>query len=172
MRLSIRTLTLPAVAACLALLAAAPGAAAAPQDRDRGPDIGIGIGIGIDLDLGNLLGGSYRSARLTGAAEVPGPGDPDGRGTARVVVGYDEVCVSLAVTRIGTPTAAHVHRGAAGTAGPVALELRTPGNGRSRTCTDVDPDLARELRRSPSQFYVNVHNAEYPAGAVRGQLRR
>ncbi|MGW0523800.1 hypothetical protein, partial [Crossiella sp. NPDC003009] len=86
MRLSIRTLTLPAVAACLALLAAAPGAAAAPQDRDRGPDLGIGIGIGIDLDLGNLLGGAYRSAWLTGATEVPGPGDPDGRGTARVLV--------------------------------------------------------------------------------------
>ncbi|GAA2808489.1 hypothetical protein GCM10010452_41340 [Crossiella cryophila] len=175
MRMSIRTLAIPAATACLALLAAAPGAAAATaQDRDRGPDvgIGIGIGIGIDLDLGNLLGGgSCESAWLTGAAEVPGPGDPDGRGTAQVRIGHREVCVSLSVSRIGAPTAAHIHRGKSGTAGPVALHLKTPVEGRSRTCTDVDPALARELKRTPGQFYVNVHNTEYPAGAVRGQLR-
>ncbi|WP_086789501.1 CHRD domain-containing protein, partial [Crossiella equi] len=158
-----------AAALCAASLAVTPAASAAPRDRDLGLDIGIGI----DLDLGGLLGGgAYRSAWLTGAAEVPGPGDPDGRGTARVHVGHDEVCIALAVTRIGTPTAAHVHRGAAGTAGPVALVLNTPTDGRSRTCADIAPELARELRRTPGQFYVNVHTAEFPAGAVRGQLRR
>ena len=109
---------------------------------------------------------------LTGAAEVPGPGDPDGTGTATVTVNVSkkEVCYQLQVSGIATPTAAHIHAGAAGVAGPVVVGLATPTTGSSQGCATVSARLAAQLLARPQRYYVNVHNAEYPAGAVRGQL--
>ena len=68
-------------------------------------------------------------------------------------------------------TAAHIHVGGPDVAGPVVLGLTPPTDGRSTGCAqDVDPMLIRELLRNPRGYYVNVHNAEYPGGAIRGQL--
>jgi hypothetical protein len=38
--------------------------------------------------------------------------------------------------------------------------------------TGVDRALVRAIRTGPSAFYTNLHNAEFPAGAIRGQLHR
>ena len=113
------------------------------------------------------------SATLTGAAEVPGPGDTDGSGTAsiRLNQGQKQVCFDLSVSNIATATAAHIHRGATTAAGPVVVTLTAPATGTSTGCVDnVSEELIKELRQSPENFYVNVHNAEFPNGAVRGQL--
>lgn len=110
---------------------------------------------------------------LTGLQEVPGPGDPDGTGTAELRVDpAGRVCWDLFVRQVDPATAAHIHRGAAGTAGPPVITLPTPGaDGRSRGCAEIDPALAREIAVQAYNFYVNVHTAAFPAGAVRGQLR-
>lgn len=110
---------------------------------------------------------------LTGLQEVPGPGDPDGTGTARIRVnpGDGQLCWDLYVRQIGPATAAHIHRGAAGSAGPPVVTLTTPDQaGRSEGCATLEQPLAREIAWRGHEFYVNVHNAEYPAGAIRGQL--
>lgn len=114
-------------------------------------------------------------ADLTGAAEVPGPGDPDGAGIA--TLDWDDeseqLCYALAIDDIDPATAAHVHRGAAGEAGPPVVTLETPGvDGGSDGCVEISNALRTELRENPGGFYVNVHNDAYPAGAVRGQLER
>ncbi|MDT0166613.1 CHRD domain-containing protein [Actinotalea sp. AC32] len=116
------------------------------------------------------VGGRPFTVELTGAAEVPGPGDPDGSGTATLTVnpGRGEVCWSIDVSDIADPLAAHIHVGAVDVAGPVVVPLDPNAPG----CATVDRELAREIVRDPSAYYVNVHNAEYPAGAVRGQLDR
>ena len=112
-------------------------------------------------------------ATLTGAAEVPGPGDPDGSGRAEVSIAdrIDEFCYEIKdVANIQPATMAHVHRGAAGVAGPVVVTLETPTDGHSQACQKVDEAIADEIEANPASFYVNVHNAEYPNGAIRGQL--
>ncbi|MEO7711859.1 MAG: CHRD domain-containing protein [Gemmatimonadaceae bacterium] len=118
-------------------------------------------------------GGRLLTATLTGASEVPGPGDPDGTGTARVTVnaGQGLVCYELRVANIAPATAAHIHEAPAGTAGPVRVTLKAPSTGMSSGCVTVSREFAKELAADPSDYYVNVHNAQFPAGAVRGQLQ-
>jgi CHRD domain len=114
------------------------------------------------------------STTLTGAAEIPGPGDPDGSGTATLTVnpGLGQICYELTVSGIAPATAAHIHVGAAGVAGPVVVPLAPPTDGTSSGCAEVSRELALAILKSPSDYYVNVHNAEFPAGAVRGQLSK
>jgi hypothetical protein len=111
---------------------------------------------------------------MNGLQEVPGPGDADGNGTVEinVVPTQGQVCWNLYARQIDAATAAHIHRGAEGIAGPVVLTLTTPdAAGHSQGCATVDPALAREIGYQGHLFYVNVHNAAHPSGAIRGQLR-
>jgi hypothetical protein len=119
-------------------------------------------------------GGRKLQTPLTGAAEVPGPGDPDGGGTATVTVnpGQGRICYEIVVTNIGAATAAHIHEAPAGVAGPVVVGLQAPSDGDSKACVDVTNALALEILKAPADYYVNVHNAEFPGGAVRGQLAK
>jgi hypothetical protein len=120
-------------------------------------------------------GGRPLSAVLLGANEVGG-GDPDGSGMANVTLnqGQGEVCFNLSHENIATPTRAHIHRGAAGVNGPIVVAFfdfvdPPPSQG----CVgDIDKDLIKEIRQNPESFYVNVHNADFPGGAIRGQLEK
>ena len=109
---------------------------------------------------------------LTGAAEVPGPGDPDGTGTVTVTLnpGKGEVCYELTVDKIAAANAAHIHSGAVDKAGPPVVMLTAPANGSSKGCATLERDKVLDIIKNPANYYVNVHNAEYPDGAVRGQL--
>lgn len=112
-----------------------------------------------------------RQATLTGAQEPDG-GDPNGRGQFTWSLDGTRLCYVLTVKRVDAPAAAHIHRGRAGVAGAVRVTLETPTPRSSAACTEVSASLATHLRDHPRRFYVNVHNAAYPAGAVRGQLQR
>ena len=112
-----------------------------------------------------------RQTTLTGAAEVPDSGDPNGRGQFTWSIDGTRLCYLLTVRRIATSAAAHIHRGRVGVAGPVRVELVAPAPRSSAACVDVSAALAQRLRENPRRFYVNVHNAAYPGGAIRGQLR-
>jgi hypothetical protein len=118
--------------------------------------------------------GRSLSTTLTGAAEVPGPGDPDGSGTATLTVnpGLGQICYELTVSGIAPATAAHIHVGTVTEAGPVVVPLAPPTDGTSSGCAEVSRELALAILKSPSDYYVNVHNAEFPAGALRGQLAK
>jgi uncharacterized protein (DUF2147 family) len=107
-------------------------------------------------------------ATLSGKVEVP-KGDPDGRGTAEVKITGAQVCWELTTSRIGTPNAAHLHKGGPGKAGPVVVPFGKTY--RSKGCATTTMAIAGAIKRNPAAYYVNVHNAKYPAGAIRGQLR-
>ena len=61
---------------------------------------------------------------MTGAAEVPGPGDPDGSGFFAAVVKGDMLCYVIAANRVEPATA--VHAAPAGVAGGIVVGLRAP----------------------------------------------
>jgi hypothetical protein len=109
---------------------------------------------------------------LTGAAEVPGPGDPDGRGTATIVLipFLGRICYALTAQNIAPATAAHIHVGSASVAGPVVVSLAPPTNGASGGCVNASPLTVAAIAANPANYYVNVHNPPFPAGAIRGQL--
>ena len=63
-------------------------------------------------------------------------------------------------------TAAHIHFALSTTTGSIVVNLdQDPG------CTTVTRELALQIITDPMSYYVNVHNATYPAGALRGQAR-
>ena len=110
------------------------------------------------------------ATELTGEEEVP-PGDPAGCGSALIVpVSPEAVCFVLTASGIEPATDAHIHEAPPGEAGPIVLPLTAPTNGASGGCSEADPALVGDLQQRPSDFYVNVHNAPFPEGAIRGQL--
>ena len=132
-------------------------------------------------------------ADLTGRAQVSSTGskaitgDPNGRGSV-YVFGVDgdptTLCYVLEVSKVaetelapGNGRAAHIHRGAEGTNGPVEVNLAWPQDGQAADCLTegeagkgLDPGEVQRILANPHDYYVNVHNTEFPDGAVRGQL--
>jgi hypothetical protein len=99
-------------------------------------------------------------------------GDTDGSGTATLIYNHDkgELCFELSVKDIQEASAAHIHAGAAGADGDVKVTLKAPAGGMSKGCVSVDKALLKEFAENPGNFYINVHNKEFPKGAIRGQL--
>jgi hypothetical protein len=121
--------------------------------------------------------------RLDGAQEAPQPGDPDGRGLFGYAAFGSRLCYVLTARKIEPATAAHIHEGPPGVAGPITVGLEAPTDGLSADCIRVAPEGTPEgpdvltqaefdaIVADPSAFYVNVHNEPFPAGAIRAQLR-
>ena len=109
---------------------------------------------------------------MTGAAEVPGPGDADGKGNGvvRVDRSSGEICVVITTHGTAPLLAGHIHEEAAGAeTGPVVVPLTQVSETKFQGCA-VNPRVADGLLTMPSEYYLNVHNAEFPNGALRGNL--
>lgn len=122
--------------------------------------------------LTSTSGGRALPVALIGEAESPA-GDPVGTGTStvRLRAGQGQICYQLATKNLSAAVAAHIHKGDVGAAGPVVVPLRTPdAAGTSSGCASVTRTLVAAILADPASYYVNVHTAEFPAGAVRGQL--
>jgi hypothetical protein len=117
-------------------------------------------------------------AFLSGDQEVPGPGDPDADGFARLTLdpgpGPDtgQVCVRWDILGIDAATSSEIGTGAEGVAGTFLLSLPTPdADGLGEDCvTDLDSATVQSIIDDPAGFFVNVRNDAFQAGAVRGQL--
>jgi hypothetical protein len=153
--------TAPVLAAGLALALAGTALATSPEEHAKFPR-------------------AYPGFELTGAAVVddagtPGQGDPDGSGMAEIHIAphprfETQLTWWIDVEGIGTPTGAHLHAGTAGTNGPIvaALEPFSPDEAHSLRIEDMA--VVQAIVDDPAAFYVNVHTAEFPDGALRGQL--
>lgn len=117
------------------------------------------------------------SAKLKGAKEVPGPGDPNGKGEIFVAVKKQKrkVCFELRFRKVEAPEAGHIHKGGRNDAGPVKVLLFEDRSGlpgrRFEDCVKGKRKTLRKIARNPEGYYVNIHNDDYPDGAIRGQLK-
>jgi hypothetical protein len=109
------------------------------------------------------------AATMSGGVEVP-KGAPAGHATASVTISGTKVCWKYTnVTGIDKPTASHIHKGKPGTAGPVVVPFGAAY--KAAGCTTTTAALAKAIAANPKAYYVNIHTAKYPPGAVRGQLK-
>ncbi|MDP9405872.1 MAG: CHRD domain-containing protein [Actinomycetota bacterium] len=157
---------LAAILVSVLLLAACGGNNAAQPGATIDPSGGAAAAGG---NKGTQLSGDTFTTRLTGNAEVPGPGAKDARGQASVDFMTGQLCFELSVEGIKA-TAAHIHEGGVDEAGPVVVGLNPPAGGSSKGCVDAEQSQLDQIKANPSGFYVNVHTEEFPDGAVRGQL--
>ena len=112
---------------------------------------------------------------MSGDQEVPGPGDEDGQasGTLSIDDATNLISWSFTYSNIATPAAMHIHTGAAGEGGGVFVPLNVEMGGEAGTLIgSITGDAANVMTilASPSDYYVNIHNADFRPGAIRGQL--
>jgi hypothetical protein len=139
------------------------------QHHEVGGEAGEGCGGYGGAGYGGYGVSPSLMANMTADQEVP-PAATPARGTAWIDIdtANSTVCSSLAPSGTGQPTAAHIHRGTPGLAGPAVIDLSLAMGGR--TCVAGDPVLLQEIAANPGGFYVNLHTVDFPEGAVRGQL--
>jgi hypothetical protein len=127
-----------------------------------------------DAAQGGTPGTSTPGTSALVATLAPEGKNTTGAGTARLQInsGQQTICSLIHVSGIELPsTATHIHRGASGTNGPIVVHLAAPNaQGFSSGCTSAPSAVITALLQHPADYYVNVHNATYPEGAVRGQL--
>ena len=110
-------------------------------------------------------------AQLRGTNEVPAA-PASNRGSIEVTLkpAVGKVCWEFTITKIdGKGTAAHIHKGRPGKAGPVYIAFGTTF--RRQGCTTAPRAKINAVVANPGAFYVNVHNLKHLAGAMRGQLK-
>ena len=127
-------------------------------------------------------GGRKFDTVLSGANECNSAGtcnlgDPDGTGTAHVTVnvGQQRVCWSMTANNIAAPTRSHIHKGPVTGAGGIVVsffETAATANLESCTTAELDRELLTDIIQNPQDYYVNIHNAAFPSGAIRGQLSK
>jgi CHRD domain len=115
------------------------------------------------------------TATLAGVTEGESPGDEDGSGTARIVIdpAAGTACWTLTAENIEPVMQSHIHVGAEGESGDVVVPLDVDGfEGTSEGCIEPMEDAAvlQEILDNPAGYYVNLHTADFQAGAIRGQL--
>lgn len=111
------------------------------------------------------------SSKLKGSNEVPVKGDPNGVGFVVVMfkAAKGQACWQFkGVAKIGAPSAAHIHKGRKGIAGPVVIPFGAAY--KAKGCQSASKSLIEAIETNPNRYYVNIHNARYPGGALRGQL--
>ena len=131
--------------------------------------LGIGLATLALAGCAMMTGTNRIPVNLTGGEQVP-PVATSASGHGVIVVGGDK-SVSGSVTTSGlSGVAAHIHSGARGQNGPVAvgMVMTSPGTWSIPAGAKLN-DAQYEAYRA-GNLYVNVHTAAHKGGEIRGQL--
>lgn len=134
------------------------------------------VGMVMAMGLPVLGGGRPLTAELSGDNELPEPTGHEATGTAVVTLnqGLGEVCADIETTGFEEDEviAGHIHAGTADVIGPVVVNLGVTSPNHSICVSGVDPELIKDIRQNPSNYYVNLHTLEFPIGVIRDQLSK
>lgn len=136
---------------------------------------------------GSSIGGldaeaTFRFA-LTQSAEIPAPKATTASGTAQIVIYPERIDYELTGNSIIGVTAAHIHSGAVGVAGPIIVTLyNQPASGTingvfasgSLTAANLPAGVTLASLKTlllSGGAYVNVHTTLNPSGEIRGQVQ-
>jgi CHRD domain-containing protein len=118
--------------------------------------------------LASRSGSSKFEAYLLGKSEIP-KAAAKGKGTAKITITGNKVCWKfISVGGIDKPVVSHIHKGGATTSGPVVVPLG--GAFKTTGCVTSTAAVVKAIEKNPKGYYVNIHTAKYPNGAIRGQL--
>ncbi len=148
------------------------------RNRSR---VSLALAVTLGLVATMALAGTVQAAETTLTATLAGvqegdtPGDPDGSGSASIVIdpATGTACWTLSAQGINSVTQSHIHIGAEGESGDIVVPLDVDGfEGSSEGCIEPMEDAAvlQEIVDNPAGYYVNLHTDDFPAGAIRGQL--
>jgi hypothetical protein len=138
----------------------------------------LSLTIGVAVASAQRRNNEFR-ATMKGSNESP-KGPSKASGTFTVEFRRGQACYRMSVKGLGAfPIAAHIHKAAAGTNGPIVVDLkataRSTWKGTSprvaQKCVPAKASVVSAIRRNPAGYYANVHTAKNPGGAARGQLR-
>ena len=139
---------------CMGLLLAGAIASAAPTAWAQDEYKSLGATLFGENEIGH-----------EGAGDDAG-GDFDGE----IDMEQGTLCYYLEVYGLDEVTASHLYKGGKGVNGEPVLALEVLGEDGDEVCAQVEPELLRDIMRNEFNYYVNVHTAALPAGAIRGQL--
>ena len=128
------------------------------------------IGVAVPaVALASRSGPLIFEAYLSGKSEIPKTASK-AKGTVNVTISGTKVCWKFTgVSGFDKPVVSHIHKGTAKTAnGPVVVPLGD--RYAAKGCTVSTSAIAGAIVKNPKGYYVNVHTAKYPNGAIRGQL--
>ena len=113
-----------------------------------------------------------KSTQLNGAQETPAV-TTIATGSARLAIDMASGSISATVTTSNIDaTAAHIHEGPVGTAGPIILPLEKGADGAFYAPANSRLTAAQLDSLRNGNLYVNVHTAVNPNGEIRGQIGR
>lgn len=134
------------------------------------PGVAALTALAVAVPLAGAASSTSLHASMNGKNETAA-GDPNGKGQAQIRIKGRQVCWSVSYSKISKPSAGHIHKGPRGEDGAVVVALFTKAGKRSG-CVNTTTTLANDIAKNPGAYYVNLHNSAFPAGAIRGQLRK
>ena len=111
------------------------------------------------------------TAQLNNREEVPKPKNAPRLADGKFTATLDGKTLKWELTfdhLSGKATAAHIHLGVKGKAGPVIIPLCGPCKSPAKGVVKVTSAQIEQL--ADRKTYVNVHTAKNPAGEIRGQI--
>lgn len=121
------------------------------------------------LFLGNISTAYAVDIKLTGAEEVPAV-QTRAHGQGNITVAADHSVSGSVKTNGMKGTMAHIHIGAMGKAGPVAIPLTKSADDVWSVPADAKLNDAQYKSYIAGDLYVNVHSAGHKDGEIRGQI--